>query len=306
MVLKVLKGSKDIDEAARLLKEGKIVAFPTETVYGLGAVVFSIDSVKKIFSLKGRPADNPLIVHIADIVDVDLLAKDLPEDFFLLAEAFFPGPLTVLLPKHHSVPAIVTGGHSSVAVRMPNYAMTLSLIKAVGAPIVGPSANRSGKPSSTSIDHIIHDFPKGLDAILEGEQACSIGIESTVLSLLNDCPMICRPGVVTSEEIEEVLGKKINDKSKDAQMVASPGSRYRHYAPTARIHLCSSEENAQKYIEQSPKIYRAIIKNPHAYNFYRALREADKLDVQEIIIIYNRELDNNPALWDRIFRASLS
>ncbi len=215
-------GPDDIARAALLLKEGHLVAFPTETVYGLGAPIFQREAVAQIFVAKGRPADNPLIAHVSCLSQILEIASEIPPFFDQLTRAFFPGPLTLILKRHPQVPAIVSGGLGTIAVRMPDHPLAQALITAVGQPLVAPSANLSGRPSSTEACHVLHDFSGRIAAVIDGGKT-EHGMESTVVSLLGEKPILLRPGALSLEEIEAVLGQKILVGNSQAQ--GSPGMK---------------------------------------------------------------------------------
>ncbi|MBQ9342336.1 MAG: threonylcarbamoyl-AMP synthase [Lachnospiraceae bacterium] len=251
METKVVKVTdKNIDEvmedAGSLIKRGELVAFPTETVYGLGGDALSVDSSAKIYAAKGRPSDNPLIVHVADYSDLEKIVKELPKEAKMLADAFWPGPLTMRFKKNEKVPCTTTGGLDTVAVRMPNNEIALKFIKASGGFIAAPSANRSGRPSPTLAEHVKEDMDGIIPLILDGGQV-GIGIESTIVDLSEDEISILRPGYITAEMIEKVIGRKVtldaavDGVSKDAHPKA-PGMKYRHYAPKAELILVEGEE----------------------------------------------------------------
>jgi L-threonylcarbamoyladenylate synthase len=292
---------QDIRVAARLLKEGAVVAFPTETVYGLGARVFDPRAAAKIFHMKGRPSDNPLICHIAALDQLELLAVDIPQQAFRLAAHFWPGPLTLILKKQPAVPSCVTGGHETVAIRMPSHPIALELIRQVGEPLVAPSANRSGRPSSTTAEHILDDF-KGMEGAVIDGGSCTGGVESTVLYLAGPKPLILRPGPVSREAIAEVLQMEVEWGSGEG---ASPGTRYRHYAPAAKMSLVSSWEEAAA-IQGRPFLMST---EPHpecrhvtAPSLYALLRQADLEGYQEIVVVCRGWKDE--ALKDRLLRAA--
>ncbi len=195
----------DLRLAAEEIRQGKLVAIPTETVYGLGANALDKDAVASIFRAKGRPADNPLIVHIADISDLKIYAE--PNDWaYSLAERFWPGPLTIILPKKDIIPDVVSAGLDSVALRFPAHPVAQKLIRYSGCPIAAPSANISGKPSGTTAEHVLHDFKDAIAGVVDGGR-CSCGLESTVVSLLGDHPVLLRPGFITPEQIRDILKK---------------------------------------------------------------------------------------------------
>lgn len=197
-----------IAEAAKLLRDGGLVAFPTETVYGLGADAMNDEAVGKVYAAKGRPSDNPMIVHVAKADDLRILTDHITEDMKKLIEAFWPGPLTMVVPARPEVSRITTGGLDTVAVRMPDNETALRLIEAAGVPLAGPSANLSGHPSPTAASHVYDDLHDKIDAVIQGEN-CRVGIESTVVDMTEALPVILRPGVITAEELEKVLGKKV-------------------------------------------------------------------------------------------------
>lgn len=241
-------GKEGISEAAEILRGGGLVAFPTETVYGLGGNGLDKEAAKKIYAAKGRPSDNPLILHVSSIEEVYPLVKALPEKAKKLMEAFWPGPLTLVLPKSDLVPKESTGGLETVALRSPENALTLSLIRACGFPIAGPSANLSGRPSPTEASHVFEDLGGRIEGILE-DGAVGIGVESTIVDLSENCPTLLRPGAITIEDLEEVLGEKVAiDPTLLGKSMAegftpkAPGMKYRHYAPKAEMILFKKKE----------------------------------------------------------------
>ena len=241
-------GKEGISEAAEILKGGGLVAFPTETVYGLGGNGLDKEAAKKIYAAKGRPSDNPLILHVSSIEEVYPLVKALPEKAKKLMEAFWPGPLTLVLPKSDLVPKESTGGLETVALRSPENALTLELIRACGFPIAGPSANLSGRPSPTEASHVFEDLGGRIEGILE-DGAVGIGVESTIVDLSEDCPTLLRPGAITIEDLEEVLGENVAiDPTLLGKSMAegftpkAPGMKYRHYAPKAEMILFKKKE----------------------------------------------------------------
>ena len=244
-------GKEGISEAAEILKGGGLVAFPTETVYGLGGNGLDKEAAKKIYAAKGRPSDNPLILHVSSIEEVYPLVKALPEKAKKLMEAFWPGPLTLVLPKSDIVPKESTGGLETVALRSPENALTLDLIRACGFPIAGPSANLSGRPSPTEASHVFEDLGGRIEGILE-DGAVGIGVESTIVDLSENCPTLLRPGAITIEDLEEVLGEKVAiDPTLLGKSMAegftpkAPGMKYRHYAPKAEMILFKKKEEEE-------------------------------------------------------------
>lgn len=228
--------------AAELIKKGDIVAIPTETVYGIAANACDGEAVKKIFKAKGRPQDNPLIVHICDNNMLYDVVKYVNADAQKLADAFWPGPLTIIMPKSDKISSENCAGLDSVGVRMPSDPVANAIIRASGLPLGAPSANLSGKPSPTSAEDVLADMNGRLPLIIDGG-SCARGVESTVISVLEDTPVLLRPGYITKEEMEYVLGKKIEvspaivEKLKDGETARSPGMKYKHYAPAAEITI---------------------------------------------------------------------
>ncbi|NMC53109.1 MAG: threonylcarbamoyl-AMP synthase [Chloroflexi bacterium] len=245
-----------IAEAARVIQSGRLAAFPTETVYGLGANALDAQAVLRIFAAKGRPSHDPLIVHIADLGMLEQVAREVPEEARLLAEHFWPGPLTLILPKHANIPAEVTAGLENVAVRMPAHPVALALIRAAGLPVAAPSANRFGHTSPTSAAHVLADLDGRIDMILDGGST-PIGVESTVLDASQTPARILRPGGVSYEALCEVLGNvMINGQkaSHDNLPQLSPGMLSRHYAPRAVMILYESDGDARVCAEMQEKV----------------------------------------------------
>ena len=241
--------------AAKIIQKGGLVAIPTETVYGLGANGLDENAVLKIFEAKGRPQDNPLILHVAEPLEMERFCHDIPKAAYLLAEKFWPGPLTMVLPARDTVPKRTTAGLSTVAVRCPDSPVTRKIIALAGVPIAAPSANISGKPSTTTAQHVRHDHDGKIDAIVDGGP-CRVGVESTIVDLTEDRPRLLRPGGVTPEQLLEVLGDLVIDKAVTAQIdkdavVKAPGMKYRHYAPAEPVVIVSgSREKAAEYIHR--------------------------------------------------------
>ena len=234
--------------AAELLRSGELVAIPTETVYGLGANGLDPSAVAKIFAAKGRPQDNPLILHIADPRQMEDICHSIPESAWLLAEKFWPGPLTMVLPAKDIVPKCTTAGLPTVAVRCPDCAITREIIRLAGVPVAAPSANLSGKPSTTTADHVYHDHAGKLPLIVDGGP-CRVGVESTIIDLTEDRPRLLRPGGITPEQLLEVLGDLVVDKAVTAQIdkdqvVKAPGMKYKHYAPQCDVLIVSGSRRA--------------------------------------------------------------
>jgi len=312
--------------AAEVLRRGGLVAFPTETVYGLGADAFNADAVKQIFVAKGRPLDNPMIVHIASIAALEALTTHVPKEANQLIERFWPGPLTLILKKSPDVPEDVTGGLDTVAVRMPQNKIALALIKALGHPIAAPSANLSGRPSGTTAGHVLQDFAGKIDMILDGGPV-TVGVESTVLDLSQNPPAILRPGAITQEDLAPFLGGVVMGRGAEGKK-RSPGTRYRHYSPRARITLVEpgDEKAIAKLVDQYAKgnkkmavvarhftpsgRARPIVRimpqelEEYARQIFAVLRELDELAVDEIIIEKTEEKGIGVAIMDRLKRAA--
>ncbi len=237
---------KVMEEAAELIRQGELVAFPTETVYGLGADALLPRGAEKIYRAKGRPSDNPLIIHIADAQALERIAAKIPEEAKLLADAFWPGPLTMIFEKTGEVPYETTGGMDTVAVRMPSHPVALELIRQSGGYIAAPSANSSGRPSPTLASHVYEDLNGKIPMILDGG-AVGIGIESTIIDLSEPVPMVLRPGYITKEMLSQVIGEVRDDPgliAEDSKIrPKAPGMKYKHYAPKAELTLISGQSD---------------------------------------------------------------
>lgn len=233
---------EDFAGAAALLREGKLVAFPTETVYGLGGDAYDKTAAARIYAAKGRPSDNPLIVHIAELSELEKLARDIPKEAYLLAEKFWPGPLTMIFKKKDIIPRETTGGLDTVAIRMPSHPIARRLIQEAGLPIAAPSANASGRPSTTKAEHVIEDLNGKIDMIIDGGSS-DIGLESTIVDLTCRPILILRPGYITIEMLKEIIPDIAYDKAvikrvKDDSIVAkAPGMKYKHYAPKGDLTI---------------------------------------------------------------------
>lgn len=241
--------SEDFKDASEILKRGGLVAFPTETVYGLGGDAYDRTASQRIYAAKGRPSDNPLIVHIAEISELEKLAVNIPAEAYLLAEKFWPGPMTMILQRKDSVPRETTGGLDTVAVRMPSHPIARRLILESGLPIAAPSANASGRPSTTKASHVIEDLDGKIDMIIDGGSS-DIGLESTIVDLTVKPALILRPGYITIGMLREVLPDTEYDRAvlkrvKDDTIVAkAPGMKYRHYAPKGQLTIFEGEREA--------------------------------------------------------------
>jgi len=287
----------EIDQAAHVLRNGGLIAFPTETVYGLGAPLFSPSSIEAIFRVKKRPQDNPLIAHLSDLSQVEEVARSLPTAFDILAKAFFPGSLTLVVEKAPKVPSIASGGLNTIAVRIPDHPLAQKLIDAFAAPLVAPSANLSGRPSSTSLQHVLEDFDEKIEGVLNGGD-CVVGIESTVVDLVSfSKPTLLRPGGVSKEALEKVLGTEVALYTEGPK--SSPGMRYRHYAPKVPVRLFTQKESFQSHLTQvsHPLILSTSTSTPshlplEAKTLYRNLRLADEKGYDEVVIYCDRQLDS--------------
>ena len=329
--------NKDIiNEAGDIIKSGGLVAFPTETVYGLGGDALNAKSSEKIYAAKGRPSDNPLIVHIDNIDSLKEISDDIPDEAYKLADAFWPGPLTMIVNKNEKVPKETTGGLSTVAVRMPDDEIALAFIKAAGGFIAAPSANTSGRPSPTLAEHVRDDLDGKIEMILDGGQV-GIGVESTIVDLTEGTPTILRPGYVTQEMLSKVLGNVDTDRTilegTFAAKPKAPGMKYRHYAPKASMSLI--EGDAEKIIsvmnarcseargkglkvgimcssQVFDKVSGDVKKNlgnrederEIAHNLYKVLREFDEEDVDIIFGECFSKEGFGQAVMNRLLKAA--
>ncbi len=325
---------KDIKKAAEIIRSGGIVAMPTETVYGLASNALDSSCVDKIYSAKGRPSDNPLIVHISDIKDIEKfeLVKEFPKKARDLASRFWPGPLTIIFKKTDKVPDKVSGGLDTVAIRYPQHKTAQMLIKESGCPLAAPSANSSGKPSPTSAAHVLADLNGKIDAVIDGG-VCDCGVESTVITLAEDVPRILRPGIITKEQIEAVIGRTQIDsavlyKPQDGKKVSSPGMKYKHYSPNTKIVLVrANDEKFINFINRSygsnPKI-AALCYNEdidkikckcislgskddlkeQASRLFDALRKTDTLGADMVYAHCPRTQGIGITLYNRLIRAA--
>ena len=252
-VFDVEKDFENLKKAAELLKNGCLVAMPTETVYGLAASAYDEKAVQEIFKAKGRPQDNPLIVHVSDMEMFGDVVGEVPEKALVCAEKFWPGPFTMVLPRSKKIPASVSAGLDTVAVRMPENPVARELIRVSGLPLAAPSANKSGSPSPTTAEHVLYDLDGKIDAVIVSDR-CEVGIESTVITLCTNPPKLLRPGGVTLEQLKEVLpdievDKAVLAEPEKGQPVASPGMKYKHYSPKAKIIMLDGEyEDFKKFV----------------------------------------------------------
>ena len=321
-----------IMKAARIMRKGGLVAFPTETVYGLGANALSVRAVRKIFSAKGRPFDDPIIVHVCEERQVYGLVKDVDMRAKTLMDSFWPGPLTLVMGKSRKVPSVTTGGLGTVAVRMPNHKIACALIRAAGVPIAAPSANLFGKPSPTDAGHVLEDLDGRIDCVVDGGRA-RIGVESTVLDISGKKAVLLRPGKVTRADIEGVIGKiKVHPLvgkkggAKGKWAARAPGMKYRHYAPRAELVLVQGGNFRRKAVRilkgfrgrkvavisfgKAPKIRGAAVKGlggdakRAARRLFRVFRELDRKGIQAVVVQAVPEKGIGMAVMNRMRKAA--
>lgn len=319
---------KDIDLAAEIIKKGGLVAIPTETVYGLAADALNGEAVAKIFQAKGRPMDNPLIVHISDINQIDMLVSEFPEKAKKLAEKFWPGPLTIVLPKSNIIPDEVSAGLSTVAIRFPSNSIAHSLIEK-SSPLAAPSANLSGSPSPTNARHVFDDMNGRIDAIIDGGD-CDVGVESTVITLAEETPTLLRPGGITLEQLKAEIGEievhpAVLHSLEKGMTVASPGMKYKHYSPKAEVILLrGSEKNFYEYVKTNFDENTAVLcyddeinsfENcitlggrddyvSHAHRLFSCLRKADESGYTRVYAHCPKPEGIGLAVYNRILRAA--
>ncbi len=311
-----------IAEAAQALRQGLLVAFPTETVYGLGAHALQPEAVARIYAAKGRPPDNPIIVHIGHPEELGAVAREVPPAARLLAARFWPGPLTLVLPRAPQVPDITTAGLDTVAVRMPAHPVALALIRAAAVPVAAPSANRSGSPSPTRAQHVLDDLGPLVDVVVDGGP-CPVGVESTVLDVTGGEPVILRPGGLTKEALEEALGRPVR-MGRGEELARSPGTRHRHYAPKAQVIIASRPQLGEvvRQLAQQGRRVGVIATRPlalppgtlarlvgrglrrYAHELFDALRELDALGCEIIVAEAVPERGLGLAIMDRLRRAA--
>mgnify|MGYP000099465585 CR=1 FL=1 len=311
-----------IIKAAMLLKQGRLVAFPTETVYGLGADASNPEAVKRIFAAKGRPENHPLIVHIASVEQINEWAVNIPDVSWRLANLFWPGPLTLILNKRPEVPQAVTGGQDTIALRMPNNPVALSLLKTFAGGIAAPSANRFKHISPTSASHVLEELGSAVDLILDGGP-CQLGVESSILDLSGEHYRLLRPGHISVSELEAVLKTKLC--TSNTSGVRTPGMMAVHYAPLTRACLCTNErfsESLDKLVKMNKTVgilaykYQPVSKQAnfismpeksaeYAQSLYAALRELDRLKLDIILVEQPPETESWRAINDRLGKATV-
>lgn len=302
--------------AAQFIRRGEVVAFPTETVYGLGANVFDEAAIHKIFQAKGRPTDNPLIAHVANQAQLQTLTTELPPSAALLIAAFFPGPLTLVLPKHPAVPLLATAGLQTIGVRMPQHALAQEFISACGVPLVAPSANLSGRPSPTTWQAVQADLGGRIACILQGSQT-EVGLESTVVDCTSDVPIILRAGAVTLEQLQTIIPATRLAAGQDRAVPKSPGLKYRHYSPQARVVLVEDLAairgnsltafiglHAPPSVEGFGRVKLCGTVAEYAHELFNFFRECDAAGMQAIFCEVVAAQDLGLALMDRLSRAA--
>ncbi len=320
----VIADEAAILKAADLLRQGRLVAFPTETVYGLGADAKNPEAVKRIFAAKGRPVDHPLIVHIPDVATFEDWAIEIPEIAWKLAKHFWPGPLTIVLKKHPDVPMEVTGGQNTVALRVPNHPVALSVLQAFGSGIAAPSANRFCRISPTQASHVEEELGDKVDMILDGG-ACQVGLESTIVDLSGERPRLLRPGQISKSDIEQFLQVKL-ELPENNEQIHAPGLMEVHYAPETQTMLCTTVQLQKKLQENTiQKKYKigvlAYSKNisqqygvqvlimpksgsDYAHNLYSSLRALDNDDIDIILVEQPPQTEEWQAVNDRLKKST--
>lgn len=304
--------------AAEIIKRGGLVAFPTETVYGLGADVFNAKAIEKIFVAKGRPSDNPLIAHVGSLEQIELLVSEITPPARKFIEAFFPAPLTLVLPKAEKVPLVATANLETIGVRMPNAALALKFLKACGTPIVAPSANLSGKPSPTTWQAVFEDLNERIDCILQSDEMTDIGLESTVVDCsTKEVPLVLRAGAVTLEDLQKIVSEtRLYEVRGNEIAPKSPGLKHKHYSPRAKVILVNREsriesrESSAAFIGLSePEEKLDFVKicastEEYAHEVFNFFRECDRRNIQTIYCQKVEEKGIGVALMDRLRRAA--
>ena len=302
------------EEAAEYIRRGRLVAFPTETVYGLGADAFNADAINDIFTAKQRPADNPLIAHVGSLEQIKTVASDIPSAAQALIDAFFPGPLTIVLPKSKQVPAIATAGLDTIGVRMPGHVLANTFLRLCGRPVVAPSANLSGRPSPTTWKAVAEDLDGRIDCILQGDET-EIGLESTVVDCTAEVPTVLRKGAISLERLSEIVPTIVTGKELDGDPARSPGLRHKHYSPRAEVSSCDrgdecSLSDGEAFIGLNEPAgadgFRKICPSVEAYAhaLFEFYRECDRRGIRRIYCETVPETGIGAALMDRIRRAA--
>lgn len=300
--------------AAEFIRNGGLVAFPTETVYGLGARIFDEAAVAKIFEAKQRPADNPLIAHVSDLEQISELTSEITESAAKFIDKFFPGPLTLVLEKSPRVPSLATAGRDTIGVRMPRSTIAREFLNACQSPVVAPSANLSGRPSPTTWQAVYEDLNGRIDCILEGDPA-DIGVESTVVDCTGEIPIILREGAISLEELQTAVPATARASIRDPKLARSPGLKYRHYSPRAKVMVVESEdqveitENAGFIGLRLPQTEPRLVKlcdnaEEYAHELFEFLRECDRRGIDTVYCEAVDEQGIGAALMDRLRRAA--
>ena len=332
METKILKTTEnDINTAGEIIRAGGLVAFPTETVYGLGASAFDAAAAKKIYAAKGRPSDNPLIVHVCGVEQISEVAREIPADARRVMDAFMPGPVTIILKRNDIIPNTMTAGLDTVAIRCPDNDTARRFIKAAGVPVAAPSANLSGKPSPTKAEHVIKDMIGRIDAVICGG-SCEVGVESTIVDFSSDVPVILRPGAVTRTDLEKIGVHALNDANilkevSPDDVPKCPGTKYKHYAPDAQVIVVEGEKEAvQSKIKEllqeckgkitgvlamyGAEYDDAVIlsagesNREYARNLFAALREFDELGADIVFAEFCERDGYGAAVKNRLYKAA--
>lgn len=320
--------AEDIETAAELLRNGEVVAIPTETVYGLAADAMNEHAVEKIFEAKGRPSDNPLIVHISDIKMLSQLVSEIPANALRCAEKFWPGPLTMVMPKGDKVPSVTSGGLETVGVRFPSHKTAQKIISACGRPLAAPSANISGSPSPTTAKHVLDDMNERIPAIVDGGD-CDVGVESTVICFEGEAIRLLRPGFVSVQQLREITENVIIDKGVlesigEAERAKSPGMKYKHYSPKAQVYIIKGDtESIDKYFSayaedgdiavlsgdqeiscDIPVIHYGSSSEEQAHRLFSVLRRCDELSAVRVFVQCPDTEGVGLAVYNRLLRAA--
>lgn len=325
------KNDVRLNTLGKILRDGGLVSFPTETVYGLGASAFDENAAFKVFEAKGRPSDNPLIVHLSDISQLETVAREIPDIAYKLFEKFSPGPLTVILKKKETIPDAVTAGLDTVAVRIPSHPIARALIDAAGVPVAAPSSNLSGKPSPTKAEHVIADMNGRIDAIIDGG-SCSVGVESTVVELSSGTVNILRPGGITKADLMNVINevtvdRHVTEQVAEGETPKSPGMKYKHYAPDAEVTVIvgDKEKTAAKIkdylanentiacgvmcydgfaFDAETVLYTGTDNKSYAERLFDSLRQFDALGIKKVYAQFEDDEEFGLAVRNRLFKAA--
>lgn len=331
METRIFKENESLKDAGDIIRNGGLVAFPTETVYGLGASAFDMSAAKKIYAAKGRPSDNPLIVHVCDKMQIEEISMNISDNARKIIDTFMPGPITIIVNKNPCISDDVTAGLNTVAIRYPDHKVALELIKSAGVPVAAPSANVSGRPSPTTAEHVIEDMMGKIDAIVDGGM-CNVGVESTIVDTTGERCTILRPGGITYDMLKGIIPDIEIDKNVLNSIGADekpkcPGMKYKHYAPLADVTVIEGEEeNVQKKIKELIKeneykkigvlvMYGAVYDDAvmlsagktneeYAHNLFYALREFDKLKIDIVFAEFSEKDGYGLAVKNRLYKAA--